>query len=121
MALPRLLLGWMAAWILFLAWEVVEGKVAGGPRDQGRRLLRRAPGAYFIEALLLTLVAGLWFASLGHGGWWLLFGLIGLLVEWAGWMRVADMDDAPFAPLAHVLLGGIRGAAAGGVLSLILS
>lgn len=121
MALPRLLLGWLAAWIVFLAWEAVEGKVAGGPRDPGRRLLRRAPGAYFIEALLFTLIAGLWFASLGHGGWWLLFGLLGLLVEWAGWMRVADMDDAPFPPLLHVVLGGVRGAAAGGVLSLLLS
>ena len=46
-----------------------------GPRDPGRTILRRAPGAYFIEALLFTLIAGLWFASLGHGGWWLLFGL----------------------------------------------
>jgi len=121
MALPRLLLGWMAAWVLFLVWEVVEGKVAGGPREPGRKWLRRAPGAYFIEALLFTLIAGLWFASLGHGGWWLLFGLIGLLVEWAGWMRVAEMDDAPFAPLLHVVLGGVRGAAAGGALSLVLS
>ncbi|HMU61816.1 MAG TPA: hypothetical protein PKA66_08545 [Gemmatimonadales bacterium] len=121
MPLVRLLLGWMATWMLFLVWEGVEGKVAGGAREPGRGLLRRAPGAYFIEALLFTLVAGLWFASLGHGGWWLLFGLLGLLVEWAGWMRVADMDDAPFPPLVHVLLGGIRGAAAGGVLSLILA
>jgi hypothetical protein len=31
------------------------------------------------------------------------------------------MDDTPFPPLLHVLLGGLRGAAAGGVLSLILS
>jgi hypothetical protein len=121
MALTRLVIGWMAVWLLFLAWEVVEGRIAGGPREPGRRFLRRAPGAYFIEALLFALIAGLWFASLGHGGWWLLFGLLGLLVEWGGWMRVADMDDAPFRPLVHVLLGGIRGAAAGGILSLLLS
>jgi len=121
MPLARLLLGWMATWLLFLGWEMVEGKVAGGPREPGRTLIRRAPGAYFIEALLFALIAGLWFASLGHGGWWLLFGLIGLLVEWAGWMRVAEMDEAPFAPLLHVLLGGVRGAAAGGVLSFLLT
>lgn len=121
MALTRIVLGWLATWLLFLLWEAVEGKVAGGPRESGRTVLRRAPGAYFIEAPLLALIAGLWFASLGHGGWWLLFGLIGLLVEWAGWMRIADMDDTPFPPLLHVLLGGLRGAAAGGVLSLILS
>lgn len=111
----------MAAWLLFLLWEAVESRVAGGPREAGRKFLRRAPGAYFIEALLFALIAGLWFASLGHGGWWLVFGLIGLLVEWAAWMRVADMDDTPFPPLVHVLLGGLRGAAAGGVLSVLLA
>ncbi|HQR17305.1 MAG TPA: hypothetical protein PK948_02985 [Gemmatimonadales bacterium] len=121
MALTRLVVGWMAAWLFFLVWEAIEAKIAGGPRDPGRTVLRRAPGAYFIEALLFTLIAGLWFASLGHGGWWLLFGLVGLLVEWAAWMRVAGMDDTPFPPLLHVLLGGIRGAAAGGILSLILA
>ena len=57
MPLVRVLLGWMATWMLFLVWEAVEGKVAGGAREPGRGLLRRAPGAYFIEALLFTLVA----------------------------------------------------------------
>lgn len=121
MALTRIFLGWMAAWIFFLLWEVVEGQIAKAPKEAGRKYLRRAPGAYFIEALLFSLIAGLWFASLGHGGWWLLFGLIGMLVEWAGWMRVASMDDSPFPPLLHVALGGLRGAAAGGILSLILT
>lgn len=121
MALARIVAGWLAAWGFFLAWEAVEARVAGSPKEPGRTVLRRAPGAYFIEALLLALIAGLWFASLGHGGAWLLFGLIGLLVEWAGWMRIAGMDDAPFPPLVHVLLGGLRGAAAGGILSFILA
>lgn len=121
MQLLRVVLGWMAAWTFFLLWEAVEGRVTGGAREPGHRVLRRAPGAYFIEALIFTLVAGLWFASLGHGGWWLLFGLIGTLVEWAGWMRIANMDETPLPPLAHVFLGGIRGALAGGVLALILA
>lgn len=120
MALTRVVLGWLATWVFFLGWEAVEARVAGGPKEPGRTLLRRAPGAYFIEALLLALIAGLWFASLGHGGAWLLFGLIGLLVEWAGWMRIAGMDDTPFPPLVHVLLGGLRGAAAGTLLSFLL-
>ena len=29
------------------------------------------------EALVVTLIGSLWFDSLGHGGWWLLFLLIG--------------------------------------------
>ncbi|MFN2571519.1 MAG: hypothetical protein ABR537_07900 [Gemmatimonadales bacterium] len=32
-----------------------------------------------VEAAVLTLLAALWFDSLGAGGWWLLFLLIGLL------------------------------------------
>lgn len=31
-------------------------------------------------AALITLFGSLWFASLGSGGWWLVFGLVGLLV-----------------------------------------
>jgi len=118
MALTRLVLGWMAVWLLFLLWEAVEGKVAGGPREPGRTLLRRAPGRHDNSGGVEEIPGSL---SLGHGGWWLLFGLLGLLVEWAGWMRIADMDNAPFPPLLHVLLGALRGAAAGGALSIILA
>lgn len=64
MAFTRLVLGWLATWLFFLAWEAVEARMAGGPKEPGRTVLRRAPGAYFIEALLLALIAGLWFASL---------------------------------------------------------
>ena len=42
MALTRIVLGWLATWLLFLLWEAVEGKVAGGPREPGRTVLRRA-------------------------------------------------------------------------------
>lgn len=37
-------------------------------------------GWRWVEALVLTLFASLWFDSLGAGGWWLLFLLVGLLV-----------------------------------------
>ena len=37
-------------------------------------------GWRWVEALVLTLFASLWFDSLGAGGWWLLFFLVGLLV-----------------------------------------
>jgi hypothetical protein len=32
-----------------------------------------------VEAILLTLLASLWFDSLGSGEWWLIFILVGLL------------------------------------------
>jgi hypothetical protein len=37
-----------------------------------------------VEAGLLTLLGALWFGSLGRGGWWLVFGLVGMLREWPG-------------------------------------
>jgi hypothetical protein len=36
-----------------------------------------------LEAAAVTLVASLWFSSLGHGEWWLLFSLLGLTVSLA--------------------------------------
>jgi hypothetical protein len=30
------------------------------------------------------LLGALWFGSLGAGGWWLVFGLVGALREWPG-------------------------------------
>jgi hypothetical protein len=36
------------------------------------------------EAAVVTLCAALWFDALGHGGWWLLFLLLGLMVALAG-------------------------------------
>jgi hypothetical protein len=35
------------------------------------------------EALVVTLIGSLWFDSLGHGGWWLLFLLIGAVAALA--------------------------------------
>jgi hypothetical protein len=44
------------------------------------------PGATF-EALVLTLVAALWFGSLGYGGWVVLFLLLGALPAGDRWAR----------------------------------
>ena len=57
-----------------------------GAPDAG--LLSRVWPAATAEALVLTLLAALWFGSLGHGGWVLLFLLLGALVGCAdGWRR----------------------------------
>jgi hypothetical protein len=126
MSLTRIIIGWMLVWAMFLFWEALEGRLfrvasneRAGPHER-TPLLRRPPGAYFIEALLLALIAGLWFGSLGHGGWMLLFGLVGLLVEWTGWMRIAGDVEPPLPALVHIMLGGARGVAAGGLLALAL-
>lgn len=39
-----------------------------------------------VEAALLTLFASLWFDSLGSGGWWLLFALVGAPATIPKWL-----------------------------------
>lgn len=56
---------------LFLAWAWTAN---------ARRLNRAAVAVTLAEAMALTLLAALWFGSLGHGGWPLVFGLLGALV-----------------------------------------
>ena len=96
MALSRLLGGWIAVVVWLLLWELLAsrlGTVRGGAR------LRRAR-VHLGEALLLTLLGGLWFASLGSGGWWLVFGLVGGLREWP-----ASRSGGPGEPSDHAALG----------------
>jgi hypothetical protein len=106
-------------------FDLVGGREAAGSSGRERegatgrgwphRLLD--PGR-LVEAALLTLIAGLWFASLGHGGWFLLFPLLG---AWAGWLthrrRRAPFDRAATKALAMEL---VRTTAAGGLLQWIL-
>jgi hypothetical protein len=44
-----------------------------------------------VEATLLTLLASLWFDSLGSGGWWLLFLLLGALATIPQWLRAEHL------------------------------
>ena len=68
------------------------------------------------EALFLTLLAALWFGSLGHGGWVVLFLLLGALAGGGeGWAR-SRLRGAPAgaqvrlfvaALLKYLLAGGL--------------
>jgi len=98
MALSRLVGGWIAVVAWLLLWELVASRLGGargdggptrsvgptGTRATGMRALRARIRArvHLGEALLLTLLGALWFGSLGAGGWWLVFGLVGALREW---------------------------------------
>lgn len=83
MSLARLVFAWAAVAAWFVLWEATMVRLGlATPGTGGGRLALRAPArVYAGEALLLVLFAALWFGSLGSGGWWLLFGVLGLLIE----------------------------------------
>jgi hypothetical protein len=62
------------AWLLVLALFLAVARAAHGP------LVRSAVMVTVAEALVLTLLAGLWFGTAGRGGWLLVFVLLGALV-----------------------------------------
>jgi len=86
----RLVIGWIvvAAWFEIAAYaqNYVVTKLAIPP---GATVYTGMPthliARRIVQALLLTLLASLWFDSLGSGGWWLLFLLIGALMTSAKW------------------------------------
>jgi len=84
MTLGRLVLAWLpvAVWFTGAAW--LSHHLALITRALTNVVIRAC-----VEALLLTLLASLWFDSLGAGEWWLPMSLIGALVA------VAGMTQAP--------------------------
>lgn len=109
MTLVTLLLGWLPVAVLFLAFAWA---------GNGRRLPRPAVTVSLAESLVLTLLAGLWFASLGHGGWPLLFLLLGMLVAGAErGLRAAFLRSSAGPELRGFALGVIRYLLAGGLLA----
>ena len=117
MSLAWLAAGYAAVAIWFLGFELVERKLPGA---QGSGL--RAPWTtYLVDALLFTLFASLWFASLGHGGWVLLFTLLGILLEGPGRYRDQPAGfDTTRRGWLRLLLGTVRIVGAGGLLATIL-
>ncbi len=92
MTLGRLVLAWLpvAVWFV-LATYAIPLLVAAISQPVGQ------PGAWppvalplltwrLVEAGLVTLFASLWFDSLGSGGWWLLFLLVGALATIPLWL-----------------------------------
>lgn len=119
MPLAVLALGWGAVTAWYLAWDAVvrrrrgEGTAAGGSRWLGPDWR-----VYMVEAVLLTLLAALWFGSLGHGGWVLLFLLIGAMTEWAA--RTRGTPHLLPGAIPGFLGGVTRTVVAGGLLRWIL-
>jgi len=86
------------AWLLTAAWFAIATLgttllIAGIDRSLIKWRM--------VEAALLTLFASLWFDSLGSGGWWLLFLLVGALATIPTWRRT----EAEQPPRQALLVG----------------
>ncbi len=127
MSLPRIVLAWVVVSLWFLLWEAASRRLS--PRTVSVERHRNAAGWFRTyaplplgEALLLTLFAALWFASLGHGAWGLLFGLVGLLIEIPSRFRFGHrVTDFGLQRWLLVGLGTVRIIIAGGLLAWRLS
>jgi hypothetical protein len=74
-----------------------------------------------VEAALLTLIASLWFDSLGSGAWWMLFLLFGLLVSSLKWFTPVPEGMARRAIITEIVCDVARYGAAGALLAWRLS
>ncbi|PYO62397.1 MAG: hypothetical protein DMD28_05860 [Gemmatimonadetes bacterium] len=85
MTLTRLLLAWLPVTLEFVIVGAGEPDREPSPDTSGRRAVFTPRDVLWraLEAAAVTLFGSLWFDSLGHGGWWLLFGLAGLMVALA--------------------------------------
>ncbi|HEX4562686.1 MAG TPA: hypothetical protein VH113_12705 [Gemmatimonadales bacterium] len=79
MTLGRLVLAWLPVAVWFLGAAGLVRRLVLAERAFAALAIRAC-----VEALLLTLLASLWFDSLGTGVWWLPVSLIGALVAVAG-------------------------------------
>lgn len=73
------MVAWLAVGAWLLLWEAMARQVGRGGEGPW---IRGPLWHYAGESLLLTLFGALWFASLGAGGWWLVFALVGAISEW---------------------------------------
>ena len=125
MTLGRLFLAWLPVAVLFALvpplgyrWDLPPD-----PRPVVWALNRWEIGWRIAEAAVVTLFAALWFDSLGAGGWWLLFLLVGLLVAFPRrlvmWQHVESVRQRHL--LVHGSLDVARYLAAGALLAWRLS
>ena len=121
MTLGRLIGAWLPVAVLFAVVPPI-GYRWNGTVGQGafvRSFNRWEIGWRLVEAAVVTLFASLWFDSLGAGGWWLLFFLVGLLVAFPRRLVMWQHVEPPRrrALLAHASLDVARYVAAGAILA----
>ena len=122
MTLGRLVLAWLPVAALFAVTPPMGYPWAGEAIEQRVfvwKVNRWEIGWRLAEAGVVTLFASLWFDSLGAGGWWLLFFLVGLLIAFPRrlvmWQHVEPQRRRHL--LAHAGLDVARYVAAGALLA----
>ena len=115
MTLTRLVLAWLLVTPEFLIVSGFQQPAGEPPTTTHPRwaLTRQEVMWRSLEAGAVTLFASLWFDSLGHGGWWLLFLLVGLTVTLA---RLPDVPDRR-AVVARAARDAVRYVLAGAILA----
>lgn len=98
MTLTRLLLAWVPVAVWFVVATVGATLLVGplslpnGAVAWPLRLPLRLLKWRLVEALVLTLLGSLWFASLGSGEWWLVFLLVGAIAAIPAWFAVPPAE-----------------------------
>lgn len=113
MSFTRVGLAILAVLTLFLIWRWLELRLVGSRSPPARGSL----AALSTESILLTLFAGLWFASLGAGGVVWLFLLVGALMEIPPRLRTQAMAELSWKSVAA---GIVRIVVAGWVLKVVM-
>jgi hypothetical protein len=120
--LGRLFLAWLPVAALFAVTPPIGYAWAGEAIEQRVfvwKVNRWEIGWRLAEAGVVTLFASLWFDSLGAGGWWLLFFLVGLLIAFPRrlvmWQHVEPQRQRHL--LAHAGLDVARYVTAGALLA----
>ena len=112
----------MSLWTVLLAFAPVALLFLAADRLNGRALNRSAVVVLLSEALALTLLAALWFGSIGTGGWFPVFLLVGVLVAGADrWLRSAFLRSQASQELRQFGLGVAKYLVAGAILAWRLS
>jgi hypothetical protein len=115
----RLVLAWLlvAVWFAGAVWVGRRAVGAALPTDDVGR--RRVAAWTAAEAAVVTLLASLWFDSLGSGGWWLLFSLVGVLAAFPVRLQAAiAAGTLPRRPdILLALVDAVRYLAAGAILA----
>jgi len=126
--LGRLVLAWLpvAVWFVLATYAIplLVAAVSTPPGEPAVQVVairvRLAKAVWtwrLVEAGLLTLFASLWFDSLGSGGWWLLFLLVGALASIPTWVLPGFADLPRRARVAGASADIARYVAAGAILA----